>query len=110
MKIPPARTSVFVALTFLLTLTPLSASVDRGWSQVSLDQHGVFFDRFVPDDLDLSLPAPLIVFLHGSGSLPQNYRGTLESPAEDLDAVLVMPKSSSPLGWGFGDDRALVGD
>lgn len=109
-----ARQSILAVLTLLLALCLLStaavASADRGWKQVSLEQHGAFYDRYVPDGVDLSSPAPMIVFLHGSGGIPANYRGTLTPPAEDLDAVLLMPKSSTELGWGFGSDRDIVGD
>ncbi len=87
-----------------------SGAVDRGWKQVALETHGVFYDRYVPNAVDLSGPLPAIVFLHGSGGVPSNYHGSLTSPAESQGAVLLMPKSSSDLGWGFGSDRDIVNE
>ena len=115
MTIPLARKSSHVALVLSLLVSAclcpvLGATVDRGWKQYPLAAHGVFYERFVPDTADLSSPQPVIVFLHGSGGMPANYHASLTPPAEDLDAVLLMPKSSSDLGWGFGSDRDIVFD
>lgn len=85
------------------------APPEPGWQRVEIAATATYSDRYLPFGLDLSGPVPAIVFLHGSGATPEQWRPILAPLAEDLGVVLVVPKSVSPLGWGPGaDDRTVA--
>jgi len=73
-----------------------------------LPSTGSYALLYVPASLAANGPYPLIVFLHGAGSRPDDYLTALEPAAEALSVSILLPKSGSALGWGPGDDRAII--
>jgi predicted esterase len=103
---PPAA----AAILFLLAAAPALAVPAPGWARVEVPETGSYFTRYVPHSLDASRPAPVVLFLHGSGAHPQQYWAFLTDAAEQARCVLVLPRSSSPLGWGFGEDDRTISE
>jgi predicted esterase len=94
-------------LAVLVSPTAADAQLPSGWSVIDLP--GLTeYHLYLPASIDQEEPSPLIVFLHGAGSAPDHYRGLLSNQAIATGAVLALPKSTSPLGWGAGQDQALV--
>jgi pimeloyl-ACP methyl ester carboxylesterase len=50
----------------------------------------------------------VVVFLHGSGALPEQWQALLAPVAEEAGTVLLLPKSQSNLGFGPGDDARTI--
>jgi pimeloyl-ACP methyl ester carboxylesterase len=98
------------AVLGLLLAAPLTAAPVPGWSRIDVPATGSYFWRYVPQSLDASQPAPLVVFLHGAGSTPDVYENLVSGAAEKAGCVLAMPKSSTSLGWGIGDDEQTVAE
>jgi hypothetical protein len=84
------------------------AGVTQGWQQVSLPATGSYFWLYVPPSWDGSQALPLVLFLHGAGSTPDAYLNFLFPAAEAAGCLVAAPKSSSPYGWGTGDDEQIV--
>lgn len=84
------------------------ADVPLGWKRVEIAATGSYAWRYIPFSLDLSQPAPAVVFLHGSGVLPEQWKPLLQPVAEEAGVALVVPKSISDVGWGPGDDRRTL--
>ncbi len=99
-----------VVLASVLVPPSLSAAPAPGWLRVDVAATGSYFWRYVPASLDTSQPAPLVLFLHGAGGKPDNYRSFISGAAEKAGCVLAMPKSFSNLGWGFGEDEETVSE
>jgi predicted esterase len=99
-----------VVLFLLVLAVPASAVPAPGWARVEVPATGSYFTRYVPHSLDPSRPAPVVLFLHGSGAHPQQYWAFLTDAAERARCVLVLPRSSSPLGWGFGEDDRTIAE
>src|SRR5690348_8688284 len=99
-----------VALFALLAAfaTSSGAAILPGWSRVEIPATGSYFWRYVPKTLDAAHPAPLVLFLHGSGGTPDLYKNFVAPAAEKAGCVVAMPKSSSDLGWGIGNDAQTV--
>jgi len=99
-----------------LALSAVSpAEAQRGrWSRLEISDLGSVVDVYLPQEAGLEASATAgegasaVVFLHSSGRAPETYRGTLGEAAESLGVVLLLPRSTTPFGWGFGDDFALV--
>jgi predicted esterase len=88
---------------------PLAAQTPAaGWKEVQIPATGSYFQRYVPRTLDPTRPAPVVVFLHGAGGRPELYRNFVLNAAENAACVVVLPKSSSNLGWGIGNDATTV--
>jgi acetyl esterase/lipase len=79
-----------------------------GWQQVNLPAQGSYFWLYVPRGWDGTAALPLVVFLHGSGSKPEPYLDFLFPAAEAVGSLTAVPKSSSGVGWGFGNDEQIV--
>ena len=96
--------------TSLLLLASRAGAVQRGWEQVDLPGTGSYTLNYVPFSLDLSSPAPAVVFLHGSGLGPDWWQqnSPLVQVAEELGFVLVMPQAAQDLNFGVGDDEAVI--
>ena len=96
--------SALLATVLIGTCAPAIAGVKR----ILLPQTGSYALLYVPHSLAASGPYPLIVFLHGAGSRPEDYLPILELGADTLSVPLLLPRSDYPLGWGPGDDRAII--
>jgi len=108
----PRLAAFAVVLPLLLpsAALPSFAAATPGWKRIEIPATGSYFLRYLPQSLDASAPAPVIVFLHGAGGTPDAYESFVQESAEHSRAVLVMPKSTSPLGWGFGGDEQTVAE
>lgn len=96
-------------LLFVLLVVPVSAlaAPDPGWLRVDVPATGSYFWRYVPQSLDASKPAPVVLFFHGAGSSPDGYRNYVAAAAERAGCILAMPRSSG-LGWGTEADERTV--
>jgi phospholipase/carboxylesterase len=68
---------------------------------------------YVPNDLDTSVPVPLLVMFHGAGGFPEKVLPFLEQHAEQHRFLLLVPHSMLPT-WdlvigGNGPDLARLG-
>ncbi len=95
-----------------ILLLALSATLARaqevsfpGLERFDVPATGSYFLRYVPPDLPLDRPAPVVLFFHGSGGKPENYQGFVLAPARAAGCILVMPKSKGNLGWGDPADK-----
>jgi predicted esterase len=88
---------------------PAAATV-LAWEHIDLPGTGSYTLNYVPYSLDLTPPAPVVVFLHGSGSGPEYWQRytSLAQIAEQLQFVLVMPQAGEDLNFGIGADDAIV--
>jgi predicted esterase len=91
-----------------LPAAPASSGASPGWQQVELGAQGSYFWLYLPKGWDGTTALPLVVFLHGSGSNPELYLNFLFPAAEAAGALTAVPKSSSDLGWGVGNDEQIV--
>ena len=92
----------------LLTAATEAEAATPGWRRIELPATGAYALRYVPPGLDQGQPAPVIVFLHGGGGPPEQYKLQLASPADTAGVVLLLPQSISSLGFGPGDDEATI--
>lgn len=112
---------LLIAVSSLLSSAPVSASgsaardatqersLTRGWLRYESLSTGAYAYRYIPFSLELSEPLPVVVFLHGSGAFPENWRSLIAPVAEKAGVVVLLPKSVSSLGFGVGaDDRTIV--
>jgi hypothetical protein len=85
-----------------------SAQLAAGWSHFDVENPSTSYDAYIPASLDTTEPARVIVFLHRGDKTPLDYREALQSAADEVDAVLVLPVATSAFGWGFpGDGNAI---
>jgi predicted esterase len=89
---------------------PLAAVPPPGWARIDIAATGSYLWRYVPQSLDATQPAPLVVFLHGAGGTPDLYKNLVSGAAEKAGCVVAMPKSSSDIGWGIGLDENTVSE
>ncbi|HSF41222.1 MAG TPA: alpha/beta fold hydrolase, partial [Thermoanaerobaculia bacterium] len=94
-------------LLFALVFAAPAAAAE--WVRVDVPATGSWFWRYVPDSLDRSHPAPLVVFLHGAGGNTDYYKSFVASAAEAAGAVAVIPKSSG-VGWGTAADERTIAE
>jgi predicted esterase len=87
---------------------PAAGGVAPGWQQVNLQAQGSYFWLYVPPAWDRTTPLPLVVFLHGSGGKPELYLDFLFPAADAVGSLTAVPKSSSDVGWGLGNDEQIV--
>ena len=104
-----ARNGVLIGLLALgMARQGRASPAPSGWSFVSLPLSASHARMYVPPQLDRSIPAPLILFLHGAGSSPEAWQSFLSGPADAAGAVVIAPRSLA-LGWGNpGDEGMLV--
>jgi len=96
--------SLLALVLWLTTVAPAAGQRPEGWQRLELPATGSYAEWYVPPDLDLARPVPLVVFLHGSGGTPEVYEPFVEPAADLAGCALLLPKSLSSLGWGFGND------
>ncbi|HEY8022779.1 MAG TPA: alpha/beta hydrolase-fold protein [Thermoanaerobaculia bacterium] len=89
---------------------PARALDPPGWKRIDIPSTGSYFLRYLPQSVTPLAPAPVIVFLHGAGGTPELYEDLVQQSAENARAVLVLPKSSSSVGWGLGSDEQTVAE
>jgi predicted esterase len=77
-----------------------------GWTSLDLPGGGRA-TRFLPTVVSPDAPAPLVIFLHGAGGMPEHYHAHLEGHAEALDVVLLLPESGGQ-GWSGTDVTTIV--
>lgn len=107
---PAALAALLLALLSGLPALAADSTAPPGWKRIDIPATGSYLLRYRPQSLDPALPAPLIVFLHGAGGTPELYEPYVRESAEASRAVVVMPKSSSDLGWGLGADEQTVAE
>src|SRR5258708_32807220 len=92
----------------LFRSAPAVSGVTRGWQKVSLRAAGSYFELYVPPAWDGTTALPLVVFLHGSQGTPEEYASFLSPAADAVGCLVAAPKSTSDVGWGFGNDDQIV--
>lgn len=97
-----------VVLISLASALPLAAAPLPGWKRFDLPETGSYLWRYLPAGVDLSRPAPAVVFLHGSGNTPDRYRPYVTEAADRAGLVVILPKSATNLGWGVAVDYRIV--
>jgi predicted esterase len=99
------------AFTLLAAALPAAAATPRG-RRIEVPAPGSYALRDLPQALAApgAPPAPATVFLHGSGSSPEQWQPLLAGLAEDLGMVLVVPRADSALGFGPGRDAVTVAE
>lgn len=104
-----SRTKSFLLLSVLLgSALPLTAAPLPGWQRFDLPETGSYVLRYLPPGLDLSRPVPAVLFLHGSGVTPDRYKPLVDDAADRAGLVVILPKSSTDLGWGIGTDSRII--
>lgn len=104
-----SRTPYLLAAVLLLLSLPLAAAPQTGWTRVDLPS-GSYLWRYLPPGLDLTHPVPAVLFLHGSGGIPDKYRAFVSGAADRAGLVAILPKSSTDLGWGNSADEQIVAE
>jgi len=104
-----SRTPFVLSVVLLLLSLPLAAAPPTGWTRVDLPS-GSYLWRYLPPGLDLSHPVPAVLFLHGSGGIPDKYRAFVSGAADRAGLVAILPKSSTDLGWGNAQDETIVAE
>ncbi len=109
-----AATVALVALSGLTGSTGLAAGAGQvlpapGWQRVDLPGAGTYAWRYLPASASASDPLPVVVFLHGSGATPEQWRPFLSGPAEATGAVVIAP-APADLDWGLGDDQTTISE
>lgn len=105
-----SRTQLFILVVLFASALPLAATPIPGWKRLDLPESGSYLWRYVPDGVDLSKPVPAVLFLHGSGGIPERYRPLLFNAADKAGLVVIVPKSSTDLGWGTAQDELIVAE
>ena len=99
---------VLFLLLLALSLPAVADIPATGWRRIEVPGTGSYLWRYIPDSLDRSRPAPVVLFFHGSGGSPDKYKAFVIDAAEAARAVVVLPKSSTGEGWGTADDNRTV--
>jgi hypothetical protein len=107
---PNAVNLLFVPLLVLVLAQPLAAAPVPGWARLELPATGSYLWRYLPRGVDLSRPAPVVLFLHGSGGTPDKYRPFVSKAADRAGMIVILPKSSTDLGWGTAEDERIVAE
>lgn len=84
------------------------ANPSSGLEYFDVPATGSYFWRYEPPNLPKDKPAPVVVFLHGSGGKPENYLKFIVGPAREAGCILVMPRSINGLGWGDPQDELTI--
>ncbi|HEX4962415.1 MAG TPA: alpha/beta hydrolase-fold protein [Thermoanaerobaculia bacterium] len=98
-----------LACLALALAAPAFALPDSGWKRVDVPATSSYYWRYVPQSLDFSRPAPLVLFFHGAGSDPDSYMNFVRDAAEQAGCVMAMPKASGA-GWGTATDEQTLAE
>ncbi|MES1244815.1 MAG: alpha/beta hydrolase [Acidobacteriota bacterium] len=104
-----SRTPYLLLAVLLLVSLPLAAAPQTGWTRIDLPS-GSYLWRYLPPGLDISHKMPAVLFLHGSGGIPDKYRAFVSGAADRAGLVAILPKSSTDLGWGNAADERIVAE
>jgi pimeloyl-ACP methyl ester carboxylesterase len=104
-----SRTPYLLLAVLLLLALPLAAAPQTGWTRIDLPS-GSYLWRYLPPGLDVSHKVPAVLFLHGSGGIPDKYRAFVSGAADRAGLVAILPKSSTDLGWGNAADERIVAE
>ena len=104
-----SRTPYLLLAVLLLLALPLAAAPQTGWTRIDLPS-GSYLWRYLPPGLDVSHKVPAVLFLHGSGGIPDKYRAFVSGAADRAGLVAILPKSSTDLGWGNSADERIVAE
>jgi len=85
-------------------------SEEKGWSRLEIEQTGSYARYYCPSTVYPNQPAPLIVFLHGSGATPEHWDSFVEEAAEHTGSLVVLPKSLHSLSWGSVGDQETISE
>ncbi len=80
-----------------------------GWTPIDLPGSASYALLYVPPGLERSVPAPLVLFLHGAGSSPQQWRSELADPADAAGVAVIAPRSKG-LGWEVAGDADVIAE
>jgi predicted esterase len=110
---PASHRTSRLGLGFALGILGLAAAAvpvvaTTGWQKINLPVANSYMYLYIPSSVHAGTAAPLIVFLHGSGDRPEDYLAYVGPASEASGSVLALPKSSSDLGWGVGNDPEIV--
>ena len=105
-----ARSLWAALLLTLFALPACGAAAAPGWQRVEIPATGSYYLRYVPQSLDATRPAPLVLFFHGSNGTPEDYKNFVYPAAEKAGCVVAMPKSAANAGWGTGNDEQTVAE
>jgi hypothetical protein len=92
----------------------LAGAQEPRWSTFADPGLESSFDLFVPSAAVLEggagvgAGATAVIFLHDAGRPPDTYRSSLTDAADALGLVLILPRATSALGWGFEGDLELI--
>lgn len=109
-RLPARRRIVQIFLLLALGASAVQAEDHpaAGLARILVPATDSYFWRYVPPDLPVDRPAPVVLFFHGSGGKPENYLSFVTGPAQAAGCILVMPRSKSSLGWGGSADELTV--
>ncbi len=95
----------WLALAFVAHASPSAAENWVVWTTPGTGAEVWLFDAAPHDE-----PAPVVVFLHGSGARAADWRSWVQPAAEALGAVVLLPQALSDIGFGVGADDATIAE
>jgi predicted esterase len=84
------------------------AGAQSGWLRLTIAETGSYARLYIPSTLDSSEPAPVVIFLHGSGARPESYEPFVMAAVETAGCVMILPKSLLLEGWGSDEDETTI--
>jgi poly(3-hydroxybutyrate) depolymerase len=84
------------------------AGAQSVWSRLTIDETGSYARLYIPSTLDRNEPAPVVIFLHGSGARPESYEPFVMAAVEAAGCVMILPKSLLREGWGSDEDETTI--
>lgn len=98
-------------VAFVMATTPLVAAAQNGWSRFDLSTSGSCAELYLLPDLDRTVPAPVIVFLHGADD-PNWFGGAGQRLINRLHALGVAVQLDLRSGYGhttWPDESMMAG-